>query len=220
MTRKVFILALAAGLVVSAAQAGFSISQTSGAHHSRGGQFTLTQLSGPLVPDVAITQIGDSIQTFCVDNEVLTGGPYTGAVSTQVLQSNTPLAQQVAYLYTQFRTTLAGGTSDFAGSYAYVQNNADATLLQEAIWTYMGVGIGTPATTSNNKFYELAEMHVNGFQGAQVTWSGIGNVRVLNVYDSQGRNSQDQLILIPAPAAATLGLLGCSLFGMLRRRLA
>jgi hypothetical protein len=130
-------------------------------------------------------------------------------VSTQSLVDNVPLAQETAYLYTQFRN----GTLPNYGT------NAAADALQAAIWHFQGQAGG-----ALNAYTTLASAAVSGG-----SWSGIGNVRIANlVWHTAllpnfpvGTPAQDVLVIIPLPPAvfAGLGLLGVVAVGQIRRRL-
>ncbi len=184
-----------------------------------GGEFILTVTDGfdSFAP-------GTQFRSYCLEmNEyVRNGGTYyvevnTAAVSGGVGGGNPdPLDRRSAYLYSQFA--------------ASVHNHAGADALQKAFWTIeqeanysshvigdvFGIGLGAHATIGD--LIAWADAHAP---------QGIGNVRVLNMYntvDSRGRMSghaQDMLMaVVPAPAAGLLGGLGLSAIAALRRRLA
>lgn len=134
------------------------------------------------------------ISTYASSDPVDKGGdPVTG---------HDPLSPQTAWLYTQFRAnTLAG--YDYLGSTRWQSANA----LQNAIWWFEG----EITTNPNNAFVTAANAAVAG------GWTGLGNVRVLNLYFPDGREAQDQLALVPEPATMALFASGLG-FAVWRRR--
>ena len=113
------------------------------------------------------------------------------------------LDPRTAYLYTQFRAgTLSGyNTGD----------DASANALQLAIWYIEGEWTET-LTGLALRFFKAAD---------NSGWTDIGNVRVLNLVDSQGNRRQDQLVMVPEPSTLLLmgaGLIGIGVFGRKRFR--
>jgi hypothetical protein len=115
---------------------------------------------------------------------------------------NDLLSSQTAWLYTQVRNgTLSG----------YSHTQTAANLLQNAIWYFENeITLQSP---SSNMFINAANQAVaNGF-------SGIGNVRVANLFFTNGQKAQDQLILdVPGPAALTAVVPGLVALAFMRRR--
>jgi hypothetical protein len=125
-----------------------------------------------------------------------------------------PLDPKTAYLYTKFATgTLTG--YDYGGP--QVVRQADAAALQSAIW-YIEQEFNTIAAGQATAWYNEAVDAV-----ASGAWSGIGNVRVLNLYTGYTNNTvsgsaQDILVMVPIPATVLLGLLGLGLGGWKLRK--
>jgi len=119
------------------------------------------------------------------------------------------LSSQTAWLYTQFRQgSLAG--------FDWSANASDA--LQWAVWQLedqKSIPDGESYSTLANSFIAMADQAVaNGF-------SGIGDVRVLNLVNADGSDAQDQLTLVPEPASfELLAMSAMALFFISRRRFA
>ena len=118
--------------------------------------------------------------------------------------SGIPLDQRTAYLYTQFRNgTLANYNYGPGG----IGDATSANLLQNAIWYFEGEGV----SGAGNLFVDAANAAVSS--GA---WSGLGNVRVMNLFYQDGRKAQDQLTTVPEPS--TMVLLGSGVAALCFRR--
>jgi hypothetical protein len=156
----------------------------------------------------------DEFITFCLQrteyidfkNTFVVGGISTVAMTDAIAQGGAPgtghdpLSPQTAWLYSQFRAnTLAG--YDYAGALRWQSANA----LQNAIWWFEGELGSNP----NNAFVVAANAAVAG------GWSGLGHVRVMNLYTAAGQEAQDQLVLVPEPAL--IALFGVALAGAARR---
>jgi hypothetical protein len=69
-------------------------------------------------------------------------------------------------------------------------------------------------------YHDLAIEATTLGQDQLITWSGIGNVRVLNLFGDTSftQHAQDQLYMIPEPASYSLMLGALGLMGLLARR--
>ncbi len=174
-----------------------------------GGEFTVTPSAGylgqmGLPADLSMA----SFQTFCMEtNEQFSpGGSYSMCINIDAIAGGNggpsyPLQPETAYLYYNFRMGTLTGFDYGAG------RQASAGQLQQAIWFLQGGQSGGV----NNGFVALAVGAVAGG-----SWSGIGDVRVLNVYNDNGSRAQDQLTIIPTPGAAAL--MGVGMLAASRRR--
>jgi len=116
------------------------------------------------------------------------------------------LTSQTAWLYTQFREgSLAG--------YDQSVNAGDA--LQFALWqlqNQVAVPEGKDYSALANSFIALADQAVaNGF-------TGIGDVRILNLVNADGTDAQDQLTMVPEPSSFELLALGAFAIFVARQR--
>jgi len=209
-----------------------------------GGEFTLKNDGPPglLLSNAAYSPLtkaqdgnAESFQTFCVEGAEYVAQPMDIVVSTTFINEangtvlaglgshailgNKPngdnLDPQTAYLYTKFATGTLAGYNYAAGA----GRIASAGALQQAIWFIEGEAGG-----ANNAFAALA-LDATTVGGNTDEWvgKGIGDVRVLNTWTPAhvgelAYKQQDQLYMVPAPAAIGLGMLGLALIGWLKRR--
>jgi hypothetical protein len=159
--------------------------------------------------------------TFCVEkNETIQQGQtYDATVNTAAVNGGAgggnpdPLDYRTAYLYTAFiKGTLSTDLVAFDSGSAFSYGTAShGTALQSAIWKIEQEVTGSVSTLAQ-RLLDLAAAKVAGDWG-----STIGNVRVLNL-TKNGHKHQDQLIIIPLPTAAGMGLAGLGLVAIRRRR--
>lgn len=175
----------------------------------------------------------DSFQTFCVESETYlaeSGHEYTAVLNTYAelgdggsVNGEDELSQGAAYLYYQFAKGQLTGYEYTPGS----TRAADAKELQKAIWALedeTGFSYSYSAGGSGNEFYDLAYLAFGGVESdlyvdnLQTDGSLLYPVMVMNLTGSP--ESQDQLVLIPVPAAMLLGLLGLGAAGIKLRKYA
>jgi hypothetical protein len=229
--KKVILTFAAMVLLAAPALADMTVKITwlDGYYTSPGGEFTLTPSGIPSVPN------GVPFQTFCVEtNEYINiGGTYYVNVNTAAVLGDggkkaggnpltgglgDPLDARTAYLYTQFRAGTLAGYNYTAGA----GRAASAGALQNAIWV-IEQETGKVLETDQARAFKAAADAATAPGGewyAKYGADGIGDVRVLNLYSDSTRTGlcQDQLVLVPAPAAIGLGMLGLALVGWLKRR--
>jgi hypothetical protein len=126
---------------------------------------------------------------------------------------NDPLDARTAYLYTHFIQM------NLLTPYDYVNEGPridDANALQTAIW-FIEQEDPTPLFGKALDFYNEANNAVTS--GA---WTGLGNVRILNIYTNSARvDHQDELVMVPGaflPSPASLSGLALAGAAMAMRR--
>ncbi len=210
--------------------------------------FTATSQSGYNGENSGPGSNGSNFQTFCLQaNEFFTPGQtYTSIISTYTVaegRSNYDpsgptaatssgrdyLSSTTALLYSTFR---AGGTF---GGFAPSGSSALTTALQLAIW-YSEGELNNVTSTGNTTYADYSTYTGNTAAVAMYNWArtnndgSLYNVRVLQLYNSNGSNAQDQLTIlspaqllnfVPLPPAAFAGLgtlAGVIGIGYIRRR--
>jgi len=165
-----------------------------------------------------------SFQTFCVEyNEGLgnDGKQYNVELSDSAWLGGSvgpnpdPISLGTAYLYEQFAKGTLTGYAWAAGA----TRAADAGALQLAIWHLENeITLGTPL---NNEWIGLAASDLGGITVAQLMGDNNGTygVKVMRLTGSD-TPQQDQLVLVPVPAAVLLGMLGLGVAGIKLRKYA
>jgi len=209
---------------------------------SQGGEFTVYSTGGDglLLGNGAYAETtrgivsGESFQTFCVEwnehiywnqslniwvSESATTSPDVYGSGSHAWQGGVPdvgddLDPKTAYLYHQF-------AKGVLSNYTYAPNTGRATSagqLQLALWAIEGE-YGNPGTLTGQAltwYNEALEATTLGNDNA-ITWAGIGDVRVLQGYVGNDFR-QDQLYVVPLPAAVLLGMLGLAAAGLKLRK--
>jgi hypothetical protein len=182
-----------------------------------GGPFKATVISG-FVGNPA----GTTFKTFCLERgETFSPGhTYDVVVSDREVSGangGNPsgfdlLDSATAYLYSNFRHgTLGAALNSFAGVSFNDADMSHLTALQNVIWKLEGETFSFAEGSLSDELFDMAVANKNG---------SLYDVRVMQLWEGTQRR-QDQLMLVPLPAAAVAGL---ALFpvtlaaGHLRRR--
>ncbi len=247
LTRNIAIIS-AIGLLAAPALADFSspampvhLTRVAGYYSGGGGEFTLTPgltLDNLVTTGTASDIPGGSWQSFCLEkNEYVTfPGDYYADINTFATlggvggidgqegpggASSDSLDDRTAYLYENFRNGTLLTTYAYGGS-----RSSDAGALQDAMWYIEGEisSISGDAVTFYNEAVEATEigtLYDGSATDGLVTWTGLGNVRVLNMWGDTARTQfkQDLMVLVPMPGAALLGVIGLAGIGWIKRRI-
>lgn len=162
-----------------------------------------------------------TFQTFCIENSspyeyIEKNTAYNVAVNTKAVDGGNgggtngdPLSKGTGWLYSQFAT---GTLNDYNFSNTS-SRNADAALLQNAIWWLEGeAGL---AFDSNNKFMAAVEKEFVSQDAAKADGAWLYNVYALNMTKvTTGGKAQDQLYYRVPDGGLTLAMLGLGLAGV------
>lgn len=217
--------ALMGAQFASAQVAAGSVVQLGNGTGSLAGVFNGSVISGP--------GAGGSFQSFCLEKfeyfgshtqnlyvksvstatQNATGGPSTATKVSGGAAGSDSLSAQTAYLFTQFYSNQA----------TYAGNQSLANSMQRAVWFLEGELAGSDLTAYNADTKAKEWVSAANTAVSNGLWSGLGNVRVLNLYTnaSYTSHSQDQLYMVtavPEPQTYALMLAGLGLIGTIARR--
>ncbi len=218
--------ALMGAQFASAQVAAGSVIRLSDGTGSLAGVYNGSVISGP-------GAASGSFQTFCLEKfeyfgshtqdlyvksvstatQNATGGPSTATKVSGGAAGSDSLSAQTAYLFTQFYSNQA----TYAGSLSL------ANSMQRAVWFLEGELAGSDLTAYNADTKAKEWVSAANTAVSNGLWSGLGNVRVLNLYTnaSYTSHSQDQLYMVtavPEPQTYALMLAGLGLIGTIARR--
>lgn len=237
------VVAAAFTVVMPTASADFRVKLSDSYSNSRGGghggEFLVQQVAGYEFDfnPVSLGETPNRFEVFCLERT-----EYIGFGTTYVVELSDrakdggggadpnppygdPLSEQTAYLYSQFITgNLAGyaygeTASSHDGADGTYSRTESANALQNVIWQLEDEIGGYSDLNADELVLAsgfLADAQANA--GLQQFDGQIEQVMVMNLSDLNGVNRQDQIIMVPAPGAVTLGILGLGMLSAFRRR--
>jgi hypothetical protein len=153
--------------------------------------------------------VPNSFLTFCLEtNETITkNSVYVAEISTGAKKGGSggatngfdPISSKTAWLYNQYVSGSLVNEGLGVNSDGTFEDSDTATAFQQAIWHFE-----EEHGYAENKVTQYVENNIGA-------WSGIGNVRVLNL-TKDGKSAQDVLTTVPIPGA--VWLFGSALLGL------
>jgi hypothetical protein len=194
--------------------AGNTIKLTDG-YPGTQGPFLGTVLTGAAAGNTFASFCLEIDQHFSYGQTLWVGGVTDHTVSNIAVagpsQNGDVLSSATAWLFTQFYNNSLSG---------YSATSTDNNALQNSIWALEDEISAASLTGSAKTWYDAAKTATTG---PNATWSGLGNVRVLNLFqDSTYRtHAQDQIYMVssvPEPGTYAMMLAGLGLMGTIARR--
>lgn len=198
--------------------------------YGHGGEFKVTQFEGSYASNLLSSKVTQDdarslFNTFCLERDENLGGIASYSLSTTAqdggvnTNSGDPLGDATARLYYAFWADAWTNGVDYNYDDVGGTRIDDAADLQLAIWFLEGEVASTALTSGAQTFVNFANTVT--WQNLGQNWTGTGGVYVVNTFDANGAQKQDQLVVVPLPPAALTGLAllaGVGLIGSLRRR--
>ena len=240
MRRLFFITVVSMLLTVPAVADMARVKMTQGPGVGNGGAFNAEVISGAISYGSVNFGPGARFPTFCIelteyfnpdstyyaDSRIAAYGGGAGGGEGSPLRDY--LDPRTAALYTQYL-----GLKTLDGDTASLYQLAIWKVEQEIQWDAVNskwLKFGT-TTFIHSDYQGKSEFHDDVIQGLYIASVGtpttIGNVRVMTLWNSYDAvndcfsgNRQDQLVVVPIPAAVLLGLLGLGVAGIKLRKFA
>jgi hypothetical protein len=245
---RVCVAVLVVVLCTAAASAGTLTISDPGYRTGSGGEFKITGWDDALVAGIsAVTNGTDTFHTFCLEKSetIALPGTYNYTIDPSAILGGAggngswdPLSSATAMLFYTYWTnqwSVATSVSGYTGpalSFRYSDTSGgsssnralDGQNLQYAIWKLEGEITGALSGTAAD-YYDYAVAIAASGSGwstlGRSGWTGIGEVRVANLFKADGTPKQSQLVVVPLPPSALMGFIalgGLAAASSIRRR--